>query len=861
DDNFFRYSFPLSDSSDDFEELSRQGLINITDIKGESTWNFPREEWRRVIIDFDRLRTLMQNIADSGGFSLGNSSFDYNSGGIVIKGKKPSLKDIKHLKLIVENKSASPASGEIWINEIHLRELSQAVTDPTMAVRFNIKGGFTDWATINWDSNYLGAHFESIGGPAESPQKKVTNNLSGTVGRLKFVPLDLSWSQTKSATDAKRVIDVTGANIDETLAGSKTVGFLFTPNQIPGLNPDSRLLKLIPALSKTTYTQADNTTFERTTGEKKGTGSTKTLTGGKISFPLKWMPAINRTGYTRTEGDRLKWDTGRPENTNWSKKMDGEISFPFKNWTSTLLNRAPFLSVIPGQLAGDITFSTTYNKTEQTEYSDTGEEKTKTEEKNLTRNGIFPKYTYSYNYTFPKRLLSIPTGHSLSFGTNHNYGFDYKYQEKGKTVNGVTSDTIDQTDQTVTGSQSFTFKFSPVASLSSNFSLDLSQNYVDSTRRNQGFEAFKHGVNFKFGTNIPFIPDLNPSFNCDGSYDETYSDPRTADPNNRKKDAVNTLTNLTFSTNQINPANWWNKLKVLNGKYTYKLLMKAAYKDMPDTVGLWSDLAHVYKDYYRGRFLPIDGTTDELSGYRNSGSITRNHILTTNWDPGIKRITGCSLTGDSKRIETDSIGTGTTQHNDSLNGSLSLDVLSWVKRFPYRFKDVSSSSVTPSYKWSEDKKFSRQALTSHSISNTPSLEWKLVWPNKLSVTTNINRPKTEDRSTKKTTVTTSYSCAGSHSTTIKKPGVVKIPVFAPMNFKNDINLTSNLGWKRATNETNGVTDASADDYSLMVSGNYNVQTNANGTLKLTGKYHNNRKNSSESYYGLQLFLVFNINFK
>ncbi|MDI6792228.1 MAG: outer membrane beta-barrel protein [bacterium] len=53
DDNFFRYSFPLSDSSDDFKELSRQGLINITDIKGESTWNFPREEWRRVIINLD----------------------------------------------------------------------------------------------------------------------------------------------------------------------------------------------------------------------------------------------------------------------------------------------------------------------------------------------------------------------------------------------------------------------------------------------------------------------------------------------------------------------------------------------------------------------------------------------------------------------------------------------------------------------------------------------------------------------------------------------------------------------------------------------------------------------------------------
>ncbi|MEW5767629.1 MAG: hypothetical protein AB1797_08400 [bacterium] len=838
DDNFFRYTFPLSGFP---EEWKGQALVNITDMQGSSTWDFPAGEWRRVIIDLDRLRTLMQDLAGTGGFSLGNSSFDYDRHGLLIKGKKPSLSDIKHLKLMVSNDSGAEASGEIWVNEIHLRELSEAVVKPTMAFRFGIKSGFDGWGILNWDSDYLGAQFKSIGGPAEGPQRKVNNNLNGRVDRIKFMPLDWSWKQSRGAIDPDRVTDVTGANVDESLAESKTVGFSFTPAQIPSLDPQSPLLKWIPTLSKTTYTQADNTTFERDTGKKKEIGSTKTLTGGNISFPLKWMPTVTNPSYTQTDKSNLKWDTGQPNNTNWSKKITGGVSLPFGKWTPTL--------------------STTYDHTNNTDYTDTGEEKSATEEEKLTGQVTFPKYNYSY--IFPKRLLGIPTGHSLSFNTDHNYSYNYNKNWKKKTIDSSLSDsdTIDQVDHTVTGSQSFSLKFSPVVSLSSNFSLDLSQNYIDSTRRSQGFEPYKYGIKFNFGTNFPFLPDLDPSFSFNGSYDETYTDPRTADPAKRNKDTVNTLTNLTFSTKRIDPRKWWDKLKIFDGDYTYKLDVKAAYKDMPDTIGLWSDAARVYKDYYRGRFLSGFKTTDELSDYRNSGSVTRNHTINTNWYLGIKRITACSLKGNSTRTESESKGTVTSEDNNSLEGNINLEVLSWVRKLPYVLKKAAGSSLNLSDKLSRNEKFSRSVTTARSSSHTPSIKWSLSWPNNLSCDTNMSWSQSKDHLIGKKTAETSYSWNGTHKTIIKKPGEVKMPGLGVINLKNDVNLTSALGWQRQRKEINGKENTKTHDLTLNVTGGYSIQANANGTLKITGKYHHDQLNSHESYYGLQFAFDFKFHFK
>ncbi|HAV42882.1 TPA: hypothetical protein DCX15_02560, partial [bacterium] len=138
---------------------------------------------------------------------------------------KPLMSNIKTLQLGVYG----DASGEIWINEVHLAETE---IDEGHARRIKVETSWADWLKLRWGEKVMESAFSSMGMTAPT-QDITTQDWSFELSKIKWLPLSYSGSRSRIETDPEKVENVITRDLGTKCEEKYTYGIKFLRDKLP----------------------------------------------------------------------------------------------------------------------------------------------------------------------------------------------------------------------------------------------------------------------------------------------------------------------------------------------------------------------------------------------------------------------------------------------------------------------------------------------------------------------------------------------------------------------------------------------------------------------------------------------------
>ncbi len=146
----------------------------------------------------------------------------------------PGLNNIKTISIGVYNPNATSGVEAIWINNLRV---TGARSKQGMAYRVSTATKWGDVFTIRTDHRDVDSDFFTIDQSPVGKQRQVSEQVSGSLTKFSFMPVEMSWSRNESYTEQENRDDFSYSNnftnpdlTTETLSGS--IGY----SQIPGLD-------------------------------------------------------------------------------------------------------------------------------------------------------------------------------------------------------------------------------------------------------------------------------------------------------------------------------------------------------------------------------------------------------------------------------------------------------------------------------------------------------------------------------------------------------------------------------------------------------------------------------------------------
>lgn len=295
-------------------------------------------EWRAVDVPIDRIPGLKLQPPDSTGYryngalievrdpDLGAPAGSLPEGGerFAVYGQ-PSLTRILYLQLGVRNPQAAPIDGEIWVDELRLREVRR---ESGLATQLNGNLQVADLASFNGSYRRTDSEFRTLGG-ARSGAEDVNLSAGGRLNMHKFIEetglaLPLSYSYTESERKPRLL---TGSDIvlDDSL---KTRERSFSVNRSVSFSashptPSKRLVGKL--LLDGLQTNVSLGRSDRTSPEQ--IGSSRDLRGSvqySVAPPFEPKLALYRgvrIGYL-PESVNLRVEGSRVEDRQWNVSPD-----------------------------------------------------------------------------------------------------------------------------------------------------------------------------------------------------------------------------------------------------------------------------------------------------------------------------------------------------------------------------------------------------------------------------------------------------------------------------------------------------------------------------------------------------------
>jgi hypothetical protein len=147
-----------------------------------------RPGWSEITVDLDELTHLKTLAASDTGYTV--------SGNYAMRGR-PSLTNIRQFMLGLLNTSDVPISGEIWVDELRLKNVRK---DRGTASRVRVEGQFADLLTFNANFYRKNSDFHGL---LQKKGQGFTNSVygfSGTLSLQKFFPKGWNLSLPLTAT-------------------------------------------------------------------------------------------------------------------------------------------------------------------------------------------------------------------------------------------------------------------------------------------------------------------------------------------------------------------------------------------------------------------------------------------------------------------------------------------------------------------------------------------------------------------------------------------------------------------------------------------------------------------------------------
>ncbi|MEW6608397.1 MAG: carbohydrate binding domain-containing protein [bacterium] len=471
--------------------------------------------------------------------------------------------------------------------------------------------------------------------------------------------------------------------------------------------------------------------------------------------------------------------------------------------------------------------------------------------------------TYVYNYTFPKKIFRwIPTGEKLGLTSTYKHNEDWskkEYQvETTKNERILTRSQDERVDLEWTPIKTLTGKsmsnFTQTLKKTQNLAQDDTKYYLTSRKLEQKFDRIVY-------SGIPFI---NPRVDSGMIYQESYAGTST----NRRKD-INTSAHFGLtSEKELNLFEWfpklkgWPRYKIFTFTPKFTLDVSANYNNLLAELDLLDCIKNIYNDYYKGQLLkgegPKTGQYPSFGGERRSASNKRGYELRSNWYTPWKPLEKTSL----NYTKTDEKGQNQSSLTWSLTDSYELDMgINLLTAFPKYNKLLGTSSsdrtyFTNKYTWSK----TQSNETTIKTQLQPSLIWKRKWKQGLDTEFKLDH---QNSKTKKQgglndslfNITPSFLIK--HD--ITRPQPVKLPFGRKLTLNKRLTTDTILKIKLEKKKENNRITVHTNEYSVDMSGTYELQKNVTGTLGGKIGYTQNKLEKDKNFYGYEA--RFRVNFK
>lgn len=221
--NYYEYEIPL--------KLTPEGNYDKYSLTAcKAVW--PEDNMLNISLDVFTALKKARNVAKAKGlasFTTAYSAYDENfpNNKVSIKGN-PTLGEVKTMMIGVRNKAGEVKSGEVWINELRLKEYNN---DGGWAAQGNLNVQLSDLGTVNLQGKYVSDGFGGLedGVNQRSIDDYKTYSFTTSLELGKFFPdkakvsAPLYYSLTKEESSPKYNPLDTDMKLDDALAEASTV--------------------------------------------------------------------------------------------------------------------------------------------------------------------------------------------------------------------------------------------------------------------------------------------------------------------------------------------------------------------------------------------------------------------------------------------------------------------------------------------------------------------------------------------------------------------------------------------------------------------------------------------------------------
>jgi hypothetical protein len=146
----------------------------------------PTSAWQEVVVPFQALTDVKKEALDALSAGDNPADIDVISGNIRVRGT-PTLTNIRRLAIGVDNESADPVTGEIWVDELRLTDV---IRDRGLARRVGMSADFADVGGVNVDYEARGDQFRQLNQKRTNLSKRDIN-FNASLNVDKFAPASL----------------------------------------------------------------------------------------------------------------------------------------------------------------------------------------------------------------------------------------------------------------------------------------------------------------------------------------------------------------------------------------------------------------------------------------------------------------------------------------------------------------------------------------------------------------------------------------------------------------------------------------------------------------------------------------------